>query len=122
MPISIYQELNALNFENLIFENQFEYAYAEYSNNNNMISVNLKLQSGNISWKINNPCLPGKHNMANLLCASIMAYYIGIPENKILAQWEEQTTRYEHLEHRLEKVSSGIKTYLDNSLNVIYFG
>ena len=53
--------------------------------------------------------------MANLLCASIMAYYIGIPENKILAQWEEQTTRYEHLEHRLEKVSSGIKTYLDNS-------
>jgi UDP-N-acetylmuramoylalanine--D-glutamate ligase len=115
LPIPIYQELKNLDFDNLIFENQFEYAYAKYNTTNGSIHISLMLQKHKKIWEISKPCLPGKHNMTNVLCASLMAMYIGIPEKTILSQWEDDISLYEHLPHRLEKISVGWKTYIDNS-------
>ena len=115
LPIPIYQELKNLDFNNLIFENQFEYAYAKYNTTNGSIHISLMLQKHKKIWEISKPCLPGKHNMTNVLCASLMAMHLGIPDKVILSQWEEEISLYEHLPHRLEKISMGWNTYLDNS-------
>ncbi len=117
LPISIYQELNDLKFEHLVFANQFEYAYAKYDIKNGYIQISLALHKNKKTWKINKPCLSGKHNMTNILCASLMAMHIGISDKIILSQWEENTTQYQHLAHRLEKISLSWKIYLDNSSN-----
>ncbi len=115
LPNSIYQEMNNLNFEQIMLPSQFEYAYAKY-NKNGSINILLNLKNSTKNWAIENPCLPGKHNMMNILCASIIANHLGISDLHILNQWEEKSSSYKHLPHRLEKISSKWGLYIDNNL------
>lgn len=115
LPYAIYQELNDLNFDEVTLPSQFEYAYAKY-NDNGSININLNLKNSTKNWIIENPCLPGKHNMMNILCASIIANFLGVPDIHILKQWEEKSSSYKHLPHRLEKISLKKNLYLDNNL------
>lgn len=115
LPISIYQELNSVNINNLIYPHWLNYAYTNYNYTDNSIQIVIKYQDKTKELKIKTPCIPGKHNMYNILCASLMAMHIGLSEKTILSQWEAETTQYVHLPHRLEKISSGWNTYIDNS-------
>ena len=46
--------------------------------------------------------------MFNVLCASIVALDLGVPEDVILGQWEKSTTQCSQLAHRLETVVEGL--------------
>ncbi|APJ02460.1 UDP-N-acetylmuramoyl-L-alanine--D-glutamate ligase [Silvanigrella aquatica] len=115
LPCPTYQELNNLEFENLVFLNNFEFVYAKYNFENGHINISINLKNLQKKWTIENSCLPGQHNMTNILCASLMALHIGISENIILNQWSATSSKYEHLPHRLEKISNGITIYKDNN-------
>jgi len=56
--------------------------------------------------------------MKNILCASLLANHLGISDEIILNQWEEKTSNYKHLPHRLEKISSKWNSYKDNFLKI----
>ncbi len=114
LPIAFYKELRDLNLESVLLPTLYHSAYANYSENGS-ISISYHSDNHKINWHIQNPCLPGKHNMLNIFVASICALHMNIPENIILAQWEEKTSDYKHLPHRLEKISAGYNVYTDEN-------
>ena len=93
LPNAIYQQLNTLSFENIILPNQFDSAYAEY-NIDGSISISLNYNNIAKNWNIKTPCIPGRHNMTNILCANLIAMHLGISDEIILNQWEEKTSNY----------------------------
>ncbi|KAB8030872.1 UDP-N-acetylmuramoyl-L-alanine--D-glutamate ligase [Fluviispira multicolorata] len=115
LPSAIYHELKKLTINELMSENELEIAYAKYDNKDTSVNIFIKLKSSTKTWEIRNPCLPGEHNMINILCASLMAMHLGIDDNIILSQWESETTEYNHLPHRLEFISNTEKTYIDKN-------
>ncbi|WP_186646396.1 UDP-N-acetylmuramoyl-L-alanine--D-glutamate ligase [Fluviispira vulneris] len=117
LPYAIYHDLKKLSVSELMSENEFESAYAKYDNKDSSIHVFLKLKNSTKTWEIRNPCLPGEHNMINILCASIMAMHLGVDDNIILSQWELETTEYSHLQHRLEYISPKLEKFIDSNGN-----
>ncbi len=116
LPIAFYKELKELKIESVLLPTQYHTAYANYSKNGS-ISIAYQSDNHNIKWLIQNSCLPGKHNMYNILAASLCALHLNISEKIILAQWEEKTSEYKHLPHRLEKISAGYNIYKDENSN-----
>lgn len=134
LPLALYKELKTLTPEQLLSLNN--YAYVNYDINKNSTKIKftsicterrqdpgVKLQDANerelISdeWNIENSCLNGLHNAANILTASLMANFIGIDKSIILKQWKRETTKYIHLPHRLEIIGKEGQIFIDASKN-----
>lgn len=113
LPISLYKELKDLDINSLLLPSQYESVYAKFLENGS-ISVSYNSSKYNINWKIPIPCLPGQHNMFNICAASICALHLGISEHDILAQWNETSSEYIHLPHRLEKISPKYSYFKDD--------
>jgi len=64
-------------------------------------------------WNVQNPCLLGDHNFANVMCASLIARHLGVSDEIIKLQWEKQTSQYVPLPHRLERVGSFCQEFVD---------
>lgn len=62
---------------------------------------------------ITTPCLPGEHNVQNILAASAAALFLGAPADLVFLQWEESTSHYNHLPHRLERVGGPQALFYD---------
>lgn len=114
LPNSIYHDLKKLKDTEILSECEFEIAYAKYNKANSHTHVLLRFPNREIVWEIKNPCLAGEHNMLNILCASLIGMHFGLDEKVILSQWESETSRYEHLPHRIEKIAKKDTVYIDS--------
>nr|BFD30570.1 UDP-N-acetylmuramoyl-L-alanine--D-glutamate ligase [Pigmentibacter ruber] len=116
LPISIYKELKNLDIYSLLLPDQYYTVYSKYCDNNSS-QIEYYFENQKISWSIKKACLPGKHNMYNILAASLCAFFLGLSENDIVKQWEESLTNYQHLPHRLEKINANFSFYNDENNN-----
>ncbi|MES2615216.1 MAG: UDP-N-acetylmuramoyl-L-alanine--D-glutamate ligase [Bdellovibrionota bacterium] len=114
LPIAIYKELKNLSIEQLIPSSSLNHAHVAYDANTNSAQINF---NDHEKWDVKNSCLNGKHNIINILVASLMAEFSGLYKNRILRQWEKETTKYAPLPHRLEHIGSAKQIYIDSHKN-----
>ncbi|WGL61443.1 UDP-N-acetylmuramoyl-L-alanine--D-glutamate ligase [Pigmentibacter sp. JX0631] len=114
LPNALYKNLKNLDIYSILLPNQYLAVKAIYFSNNSL-KIQFNSVTGKTTWIIKQPCLPGKHNMYNILAASLCGLYLGMSEEQILNQWEETSTNYQHLPHRLEKINLKYQTYIDEN-------
>jgi UDP-N-acetylmuramoylalanine--D-glutamate ligase len=94
----------------------FDSAFVDFKENREDFDIIIKTKSGVKSWKITHSVLLGRHNILNILAASLIAARLGVSDDIILSQWEMASSFYKHLPHRLEKIASGPSIFVDHFL------
>lgn len=112
LPMPIYHGLKNLGLKTLLSHN-VDVVSCCYDQKKNAVEVRFHGENQGLTWQIQTPCLAGEHNALNILYASLMAKYLGVSDDVILAQWEEQTTKYQHLPHRLERIGARGQMFCD---------
>jgi UDP-N-acetylmuramoylalanine--D-glutamate ligase len=100
LTIPLYHELRSLKASQaggLAFE-----SFEIIRNSGGSLKIGTNYFEKSWDFCVQNPILPGQHNAANLLAASLAARRLGVPWETILLQWESGTSQYRHLPHRLE--------------------
>lgn len=124
LPVPTYGTLSSLPLEVLVDAEKITHLwFAKFDSNGS--SVQLQTASANrnrtnIELKVDEPCLPGDHNQINIGVVSLAALHDGLHPNIIRAQWNQKTSAYQHLPHRLEAVArnSSFVTSQGKSRNV----
>jgi UDP-N-acetylmuramoylalanine--D-glutamate ligase len=112
LPNPIYKEIEILEIEELPISKFLNFAYVTYNEDD---TITVSLQSDDLIKKIeiNKACIPGMHNVMNILTASLIAQHLGIHDDLITSQWNESTSQYVHLPHRLEKIGKDYCTFIN---------
>ncbi len=119
LPIAIYHELKKTPFAQLIPFDCFNTVKVSHDKNKNSSHIICHFINGKkeLIWDIKNACLNGIHNTINILNASLIAEFIGLPLNFIFQQWEKESTQYIHLSHRLEQIGKNEQIFMDANNN-----
>lgn len=112
LPVAIYHGLKNLGLRNLL-DFHLDTVSCHYDPKMNSIEIASYEENQRWDWTIKKSCLSGEHNALNLLYASLMAKYLGVSDETVLLQWEEETTKYQHLPHRLEQIGSRGQVFCD---------
>lgn len=115
LPNPIYKEIERLEIEDLPVSKFLNFAYVTY-NKEEAVTVSLKTDNLIKKIEINKTCIPGKHNVMNILTASLIAQHLGIHDEFITSQWNESSSKYIHLPHRLEKIGKGYCIFINELL------
>lgn len=113
LPFALYHELKTLDFSDFVNGPRIHYVSYAYDETKGSVEIECQDDFFFVNWKIQNPCLPGEHNALNILCASLIGKHLGIDENLIKEQWENGTSTYLHLPHRLEKIKTLHQCFTD---------
>ena len=117
LPTPIYKELRNLKTLELLYFKFIENTFYNYTVESNSADIKIYINGKYHNWNIKKCCLQGKHNVINILNASLIAQFLKIPVSKILRQWEKDTTKYHQLSNRLEIIGEENKEYCDSSKN-----
>lgn len=104
LPQPNYKNLKEIYLSSALFQLNLSYAAFKHDLERNSIHASFLDKKGWTHWNIHTSCLPGKHNAENLFYAGIVARHFGVPEKIILKQWEQKTSQYTPLAHRLETI------------------
>lgn len=115
LPQPHYKNLKDIFLSSVLFELNLFYAYFKHELKNNSIEACFFGKKKWTHWSIKTSCLPGKHNAENLFYAGIIAQHFGISEKTILKQWEQKTSQYVPLAHRLEIIKKNPVTIINDS-------
>lgn len=102
LPVPTYGNLSLLSLNALYFPT--EIGHVCYLNQKNKFKIALRFSNRKEEFVLNEPCLPGAHNLENLLAAAGLARTVDVSLETIVKQWESSTTKFVPLAHRLEKV------------------
>ncbi|NBW82702.1 hypothetical protein EBR21_13200, partial [bacterium] len=109
LPIQTYGALANLDFDTLADSADIVHIWMERlagkSTGHKLHIASVDPKGTNIEIEVQQPCLSGDHNQFNIAAASVAALLDGMHPNIIRAQWNNNTTAYEHLSHRLEDVN-----------------
>jgi len=112
LPIQTYGSLANLDFDTLADSADIIHIWMERlagkSSGHKLHIASVDPKGMDIELEIHNPCLSGEHNQFNIATASVAALLDGMHPNIIRAQWNSNTTAYEHLSHRLEDINRNL--------------
>jgi UDP-N-acetylmuramoylalanine--D-glutamate ligase len=92
----------------VLSEHPLSHVWCTHGEDEKNFDVHILVGGGELkemSFSIKEPVLPGDHNQMNILAASLAALQQGMHPNIIRAQWQNKTSVYRHLAHRLEEVA-----------------
>ncbi|NBO37177.1 UDP-N-acetylmuramoyl-L-alanine--D-glutamate ligase [bacterium] len=110
LPTQSYGVLATLPFETLLHPDKLIHVWLQQGTATNSVqfhSCSAADSNWNLNFEVQNPVLPGEHNQLNILAASLSGLYDGLHTNIVRAQWNQCTSAYNHLPHRLEEVGKG---------------
>jgi UDP-N-acetylmuramoylalanine--D-glutamate ligase len=111
LPIALYGELLDLGYGHLLCAPPFSRAGYEKKEKGcfqAFVQNNKQLHT----FEIEHPCIPGEHNIQNLLAANAAALGLGVSPSLLALQWNKETSTYRQLPHRLENVTTDEGTFL----------
>jgi UDP-N-acetylmuramoylalanine--D-glutamate ligase len=103
LPVSLYHDLRKVDAHSLFSYAQLGHAFVKVLSDRSL-AITVESATINANFHVRFPCLPGEHNAQNLLAASVAALAMGVSTETVRAQWEQESTHYAHLPHRLERV------------------
>jgi UDP-N-acetylmuramoylalanine--D-glutamate ligase len=110
LPVPSYGGLSSLAFE-MLSDSQFTHVWlSKLGTDEDSFRVNFAgrgPQENSLTLEISKPVLPGDHNQLNILAASLPAIHDGLHPNIVRAQWNQKSSVYQHLAHRLEEIGKG---------------
>lgn len=111
LPVPSYGGLRRLALE-ILSDAQFTHAWlSKLGTGEDSFTVNLRgrgAPENSLAIEISKPVLPGEHNQLNILAASLPAILDGLHPNIVRAQWNQKSSVYQHLAHRLEEIGKGL--------------